>query len=171
MYGDQIMAVQIIALVVAVVALAIAYLAVRRAGALDQRLSRVGETLFSLRSELDETTEKLSAQLADLRWTQRRQAGELKFEPTMTIADALQMHPRVVEVLSSFQLGGCSQCAVSDVDTIEGACQTYGIDQGALMRALTGLIDPASGGSAGPGGASLRSPISSGKNTHVSVDY
>jgi len=165
------MAVQIIALVVAVVALAIAYLAVRRDGALDQRLSRVSETLFSLRSELDETTEKLSAQLADLLWAQRRQAGELKFEPTMTIADALQMHPRVAEVLASFHLGGCSQCAVSDVDTIEGACQTYGIDQGALMRALTGLIDTGSGGSDRPGVASAQSPISSGKATNVRVDY
>ena len=165
------MAVQIIALVVAVVALAIAYLAVRRGGALDHRLSRVDETLFSLRSELDETTEKLSAQLADLLWAQRRQAGELKFEPTMTIADALQMHPRVAEVLASFHLGGCSQCAVSDVDTIEGACQTYGIDQGALMRALTGLIDTGSGGSTRPGVASARSPISSGKATNVRVDY
>jgi len=165
------MAVQIIALVVAVVALAIAYLAVRRAAALDQRLSRASDDLFSLRSELDETREKLSAQLADLRWAQRRQAGELKFEPTMTITDALQMHPRVAEVLASFHLGGCSQCAVSDVDTIEGACQTYGIDQGALMRALTGLIEPGSGGSARPGVASARSPISSGTATNVRVDY
>jgi hybrid cluster-associated redox disulfide protein len=150
------MAVQIIALVVAVLALVVAYLAVRRAGAMDQRLSRLSDNLFSLRSELDENREKLDAQLAELRWTQRRQAGELKFEPSMTIAEALQMHPRVAEVLASFRLGGCSQCAVSDVDTIEGACQTYGIDQGALMKALRGLIESNGGGSARPGAASAK---------------
>jgi hybrid cluster-associated redox disulfide protein len=145
------MAVQIIALGVAVVALVAAYVAVRRAGAMDDRISRLSDSVFSLRSEFAESQEKLSAQVADLRLAQRRQSGELKFEPSMTIAEALQVHPRVAEVLSSFHLGGCSQCAVSDVDTIAGACQTYGIDQGALMRALSGLIEPVNEGPARPG--------------------
>lgn len=153
------MAAQIVALVVAVIALVIAYLAVRRAGALDQRLSRISDNLLTLRSELNESRETLNAQLVDLRWAQRRQAGELKFEPTMTIAEALQMHPRVAEVLASYRLGGCSQCAVSDVDTIEGACQTYGIDQGALMRALNGLIQPGNAGSGRPGAASAKASM------------
>ena len=60
----------------------------------------------------------------------------------MTIAEALEIHPKVTEILASFHLGGCSHCAVSDVDTIEGACQTYGIDQKALMSALSQLVDP-----------------------------
>jgi hybrid cluster-associated redox disulfide protein len=158
------MAAQIIALVVAVVALVVAYLAVRRAGALDQRLSRFSDNLSSLRSELRESHEKLSAQLADLRLAQRRQAGDLKFEPSMTIAEALQIHPRVAELLSSFHLGGCSQCAVSDVDTIEGACQTYGIDQGALMRALNGLIEPVNEGSTKPA-------VAGAKAANVRMDF
>jgi hybrid cluster-associated redox disulfide protein len=69
----------------------------------------------------------------------------------MTIAQALDVHPRVQDVLASFHLGGCSHCAVSDVDTIEGACQTYGIDQAALMGALNGLISGGSGGAASAG--------------------
>ena len=150
------MAAQIVALVVAIVALVVAYLAVRRAGALDQRLSRISDNLFTLRSELTQSRETLNVQLADLRLSQRRQAGELKFEPTMTIAEALQMHPRVAEVLANHRLGGCSQCAVSDVDTIEGACQTYGIDQGALMRALNDLIQSGNAGSGRPGAASAK---------------
>jgi len=158
------MVVQIIALVVAVIALVVAYLAVHRAGVLDHRLSRISDNLFTLRSELDENRERLNAQLTELRWAQRRQAGELKFEPTMTIAEALQMHPRVAEVLASFRLGGCSQCAVSDVDTIEGACQTYGIDQGALMQALRGLIETGDGGSTRPG-------VASAKATNMRVDH
>jgi hybrid cluster-associated redox disulfide protein len=150
------MVLQIIALVVAVLALVVAYLAVHRVGVMDNRLSRLSDNLFTLRSELDQSRETLGAQIADLRWSQRRQAGELKFEPTMTIAEALQMHPRVAEVLASFNLGGCSQCAVSDVDTIGGACQTYGIDEAALMQALRGLIEPGNGGSARPGTASAK---------------
>jgi hybrid cluster-associated redox disulfide protein len=158
------MAIQIIALVVAVIALAIAYLAVRRVGALDLRLSRVTDNLVSLRSELDEGQKQLSLQLADLRLIQRRQEGELRFEPSMTIADALQVHPRVAETLASFHLGGCSQCAVSDVDTIEGACQTYGIDQSALMNALNGLIESAAGASASLG-------VASANITNVRTDF
>ena len=158
------MVLQIIALVVAVLALVVAYLAVHRVGVMDSRLSRLSDNLFTLRSELDQSREQLGAQLADLRWAQRRQAGELKFEPTMTIAEALQMHPRVAEVLASFNLGGCSQCAVSDVDTIGGACQTYGIDEAALMQALRSLIEPGDGGSARPGTARA-------KADNVRVDY
>jgi hybrid cluster-associated redox disulfide protein len=145
------MAAQIIALVVAAAALVVAYMAVRRAGAVDLRLSRVSDSLFGLRTEVTEGQAKLAAQIADLRLDQRRQSGELKFEPQMTISEALQLHPRVAELLSSFHLGGCSQCAVSDVDTIEGACQTYGIDQAALMQALNLLIEPADKGSARSG--------------------
>jgi hybrid cluster-associated redox disulfide protein len=157
--GDRIMVLQIIALVVAVLALVVAYLAVHRSGAIDGRLSRISDNLFTLRSEVDHDREQFGAQLAELRLAQRRQAGELKFEPTMTIAEALQVHPRVAEVLASFNLGGCSQCAVSDVDTIAGACQTYGIDEAALMRALRGLLEPGGGGSAKPGTASAKAGV------------
>ena len=137
------MTLDVMALIVAGVAVVVAYVAVRRAGALDQRLSRLTSSVYDLRGEVGETREKLEEQILDLRLALRRQAGELEFEPTMTIAEAMKVHPRVSEVLSQFHLGGCSNCAVSDVDTIEGACKTYGLDQQALMRALNGLIEPA----------------------------
>jgi hybrid cluster-associated redox disulfide protein len=136
----------IAALFVAVLSLVIAYLAFRRADALDKRLSETNDKLFDLRSQLNDA----SGEVRGLRMEMRRQAGDLSFSPTMTIAEALEVHPQVVQVLASFHLGGCSNCAVSDVDTIEGACQSYGIDQTALMTALNQLIDPKSGGSTGP---------------------
>jgi hybrid cluster-associated redox disulfide protein len=141
---------QIIALIVAVLALIVAFFAFRRAGALAERAERAASSVVELRSALNETNDKLDSALTDLRFEQRRQAGETIFTPKMTIAEAMQVHPKVSEVLASFHLGGCSHCAVSDVDTIEGACQTYGIDQSALMGALNGLAGGASGGSAGP---------------------
>lgn len=134
------------ALIVAVLALIVAYLAVRRVSGLDQRLSEANNRWLELRSELGETTKKLEAKLLDVRLAQQRQVGERLFTPTMTIAEALAVHPGVSEVLASFHLGGCSHCAVSDVDTIEGACQSYGIDQAALMAALDRLIEPKDGG-------------------------
>ena len=140
----------IIALIAAVLALGVAFFVLRRAGAVVERMDRMADSVHELRSALNETNDKLDQALTDLRFEQRRQSGETIFTPTMTIADALQVHPKVSEVLASFHLGGCSSCAVSDVDTIEGACQTYGIDQAALMGALNGLAGGASGGSAGP---------------------
>ena len=140
----------IIALIAAVLALIVAFFAIRRAGALAERVDRTAGSVLELRSALNESNDKLDAALTDLRFEQRRQAGETIFTPSMTIADALQVHPKVSEVLASFHLGGCSSCAVSDVDTIEGACQTYGIDQAGLMGALNGLAGGASGGSAAP---------------------
>ncbi|PKO21826.1 MAG: hypothetical protein CVU38_12610 [Chloroflexi bacterium HGW-Chloroflexi-1] len=131
------------ALILAIISLLIAYLAVRRTGALDERLSRANSSLQELRADLSETREKLDARLVDLRVELRRQAGQLKFDPRMTIAEALTVHPRVAEVLASFHLGGCSECAISDVDTLAGACQSYGIDQNALMTALAELVEPA----------------------------
>jgi hybrid cluster-associated redox disulfide protein len=140
----------IIALIAAVLALIVAFFVLRRAGAVAQRMDRMADSVLELRNALNETNDRLNSTLTDLRFEQRRQAGETIFTPKMTIAEAMQVHPKVAEVLASFHLGGCSHCAVSDVDTIEGACQTYGIDQAGLMSALNGLAGGVSGGSAGP---------------------
>ena len=140
----------IIALIAAVLALIVAFFAIRRAGALAERAARAASSVVELRSALNETNAKLDAALTDLRFEQRRQSGETIFTPKMTMAEAMQVHPKVADVLASFHLGGCSSCAVSDVDTIEGACQSYGIDQAALMAALNGLAGGASGGSLAP---------------------
>lgn len=137
----------IAALVIALIALLIAFFALRRSGSLQERLDRSDSALYELRSALKATNQQLDEKISDLKLSMRRQAGEEIFRPEMTIAEAMEVHPRVEEVLAAFHLGGCSQCAVSEVDTIEGACQSYGIDQQALMQALNSLV---TGGMAGP---------------------
>lgn len=137
------------ALILAALALLGAFLATRRAAGLQERLERTTAELHELRSATNRTLEELQGKLNDLHLQARHQAGQPIFDPRMTIAEAMSVHPKVVDVLANFHLGGCSQCAVSDVDTIEGACQSYGIDQAALMNALNGLVSGGSGGSAG----------------------
>ncbi|MGC8779415.1 MAG: hypothetical protein ACP5UQ_00960 [Anaerolineae bacterium] len=139
-----------LALLLAAGALLVAYLAFRRAGALERRLAEAHDRLVALRTQMNEADEQWREELAGLRMEMRQRAGELSFSPEMTIAEALKVHPKVGEVLASFHLNGCSHCAVSDVDTLGGACQTYGIDQQALMAALNRLVDARSGGSTGP---------------------
>ena len=137
------------ALIVAVLALLGAFLATRRVATLQERVDRTTSELRELRTASSEALGELQSKLNDLQLQARRQAGQQIFDPRMTISEAMSVHPKVVDVLASFHLGGCSHCAVSDVDTIEGACQTYGIDQAALMSALNGLISGDSGGSTG----------------------
>jgi hybrid cluster-associated redox disulfide protein len=139
-----------VAIIIAAAALVTAYLAMRQVGAMDKRLSEISGSLHELRSALNEAREKSDEKLTELRLEMRRRAGERAFTSAMTIKEAMAVHPRVGEVLASFHLGGCSQCAVSDVDTIEGACQTYGIDQNALMAALNRLAEGGDGDSAKP---------------------
>ena len=131
----------IAALIVAVGALLLAYLALSRARvaglALDKALSRAGE----VEAELKETRTALETRLDEVRREIRRQSGTLRFRPEMTIADAMQTHPGVAAVLAEFQLGGCSSCAVSDVDTLEGACRSYSLDLEALLAALNRLVE------------------------------
>lgn len=144
---------EIAALIVAVLALVGAFVATRRVASLQEKLDRTTSQLHELRSATHASAEQLQNKLNDVGLQLRRQAGQPIFDPRMTISEAIKVHPKVVEVLASFHLGGCSQCAVSDVDTIEGACQTYGIDQASLMKALNGLVSGSSGG-AGGGGSS-----------------
>jgi hybrid cluster-associated redox disulfide protein len=139
-----------IALLIGALSLIVAYLAFRRVDAVEKRLADTHNRLGELSAQLAQAANETREELAGLRLEMRERAGELSFSPTMTIADAMRVHPKVSEVLARFHLNGCSHCAVSDVDTIEGACQSYGIDQRALMAALNQLVDPKSGGSAGP---------------------
>lgn len=155
---------EIAALIVAVLALVGAFLASRKASSLQERLERTTSELHDLRGATNATVEELQNKLNELRLQARRQAGQAIFDPRMSISEAMAVHPKVVDVLASFHLGGCSHCAVSDVDTIEGACQTYGIDQPSLMKALNGLVSGGSGGSAG-----LASTVQGARISNVKV--
>ncbi len=130
----------IAALAVAVIAFVLAVIALSRANAIAGDLARTREDLHQARLDLAATRDALQSKLDDLGREARRSAGQLKFAPEMTIADAMQVDPRVAQVLADFHLGGCSNCAVSDVDTLEGACRSYGIDQESLMLALNRLV-------------------------------
>jgi hybrid cluster-associated redox disulfide protein len=128
------------ALIVAVIALVLAIIGWSRANAVTGDLARTREDLHQARMDLASLRDALQAKIDDLGREARRSAGQLKFVPTMTIADAMQVDPGVAQVLADFHLGGCSNCAVSDVDTLEGACRSYGIDLESLMVALNRLL-------------------------------
>ncbi len=65
-----------------------------------------------------------------------------RFHADMTVGEAIQVDPRVREVLAAFHLGGCSSCGISEVETIRQVTMGYGVDTEMLVGALNDL-DPA----------------------------
>jgi hybrid cluster-associated redox disulfide protein len=87
-------------------------------------------------NELESTVQKELQALRSM--VQRQSAGSL-IEPTMKVAEAIALDPRMRDVFAQFHLGGCSSCSINEEDTIEQAAMRYGIDLGRLMATLAAL--------------------------------
>ena len=68
-----------------------------------------------------------------------------QFDTDMTIAEALNAHPRAREVFAAYQLGGCALCAMSQTETLSQLCDTYGIDAQELLEALEAVAKTPAG--------------------------
>jgi hybrid cluster-associated redox disulfide protein len=144
---------------VACVALFFAWRGGRRATYLQERLDSTSNRYLSVASQLRELEETSQREIMDLKVELKRQAGLLKFEPQMTIGEITEMHPRAVEVLAGYHLGGCSSCAVSPAQTLSSAAQQHNINLDRLLGSLrqlaggqgcSGQFDEAAGGMALP---------------------
>ncbi len=62
------------------------------------------------------------------------------FDPNMTIGEAMAIHPQVAEVFAAFHLGGCSNCGISEIETVGQVCMGYGIDVDILLEVLEELM-------------------------------
>jgi hybrid cluster-associated redox disulfide protein len=124
---------------VAVGALGLAASAFVRARSLREALQDAQRRLYLAQARLNELESTVQQELQKLRTAVRRQAGGALFAPTMKIADAIAIDPRVREVLGQFHLGGCSSCAINEEHTIEQAATSYGVNLEHLMAALAAL--------------------------------
>jgi len=66
------------------------------------------------------------------------------FNKDMTVENAFKTHAGARRVFAKFHLGGCSNCAISETETIEQVSEGYGIPLPMLMDELEALY--ASGG-------------------------
>ena len=62
--------------------------------------------------------------------------SEKHFRLDMTVAEAMHVTPRAAGVLATFNIGGCAQCHMASVETLEQVCSGYGIEPDTLMDAL-----------------------------------
>jgi hypothetical protein len=122
-------------------ALASAAVALLRQRSLREAVRDAQRRLYLVQARLHELESTMQKELQAVRTMVRRQAGDPLFEPTMKIADAVAIDPRVRDVLAGFHLGGCNACAIDEEHTIEQAALSYGADLERLMIALTTLSD------------------------------
>lgn len=67
--------------------------------------------------------------------------AEKNFTLDMTIAQAMEINPKVAEVFAAFHLGGCAHCHINKVETLEQVCSGYGIDPAQLLETLEGVME------------------------------
>jgi hypothetical protein len=61
------------------------------------------------------------------------------FTPNLTVGEAFALHPGARAVFANFHLGGCSNCAISEFETIDQVSEGYGIPLSMIMDALNAL--------------------------------
>ncbi len=63
------------------------------------------------------------------------------FDKDLTVENAFKVHAGARRVFAKFHLGGCSNCAISETETIEQVSEGYGIPLDMLMDELEKLFD------------------------------
>ena len=63
------------------------------------------------------------------------------FSKELTVEQAFKVHAGARRVFARFHLGGCSNCAISEHETIEQVSQGYGIPLDMLMAELDKLFE------------------------------
>lgn len=64
-----------------------------------------------------------------------------RFSADMSVADAMELHPRAAEVFAAFHLGGCAHCHINAFETVEQVCNAYGVEVAVLLEVLEGLFE------------------------------
>src|SRR5579863_9292735 len=67
--------------------------------------------------------------------------SQQRFTPEMTVEQAFKVHAGARRVFARFHLGGCSNCSISEHETIEQVSQGYGIPLDMLMAELDKLFE------------------------------
>jgi len=68
-------------------------------------------------------------------------ATVVHFNKDMTVEQAFKTHAGARRVFARFHLGGCSNCAISETETIEQVSEGYGIPLNMLIADLEKLFD------------------------------
>lgn len=114
--------------------------------ALHRQLDDIETYTYKRFVDLSTENERLALAVKGLR-RQSRQLGGAKFTPEMTVGEALEIHPRVLDILAAENIvsGGCG-CHGGDTEdieehTLQEVAQEKGVRLPKLMTALNALGD------------------------------
>jgi hybrid cluster-associated redox disulfide protein len=68
-------------------------------------------------------------------------ATVVHFSKDLTVEQAFKTHAGARRVFARFHLGGCSNCSISETETIEQVSEGYGIPLALLLEDLEKLFD------------------------------
>jgi hypothetical protein len=125
----------------------------RRLGRLDRKLeeaeSRLGGRVYRMQGRIAE----LEATVRELEFERRRGRGELRIDLGTKLEDAMEIHPRVREILGSYGISG-SGCAGGGLDesrSIREACRAASVDPAIVLESLQRFLnDPEDSGTPAP---------------------
>lgn len=129
----------IVSVVLAAGALALAIWNERRARAAEERLNNLRSSHYRLSDQMRSEHQTFQSELNALKAQLRTASGAPLFDSTMTVREAIELDPRAADVMAAFHIGGCSSCAVSADDTLQFAAEGNGQSAQRLVAALNKL--------------------------------
>lgn len=135
---------EISAILLAAVAIFIAWRATQEVKSMTAKLDRLQSTLFETRQEQRAQQEQVETKIASLDVSMQKATGKMRFDPNMQLTRLYETEPRAQAVLAAFHIGGCASCAVDEEGSLAQAVRERGADLDRVLTALNTL--PANGG-------------------------
>ena len=130
-----------IALTIALIALALAFVSYRNYNKLQIELVKSRGIIFDLSRGVREIREELKQTRRQVQIVMQQGSDTFRFEKATRVRDAMAMHPDVRDIFAHFHLGGCSSCAINEDDTIEQVAIGHQKDVDLLLTTLNSLFD------------------------------
>lgn len=137
---------EIFAIILSAVAIVLVWRARQELKRVNGKLERLQETVYDTRRAQHAQQQELAQQVAALDVAVQKATGNLRFDPSISLAHLYESEPRAQAILAAFHIGGCASCAVDENGTLAEAVRERGADLNQVLTALNTL--PANGGSA-----------------------
>jgi hybrid cluster-associated redox disulfide protein len=63
-----------------------------------------------------------------------------RFDPQMTVDQALALHPKARWVFAAYHIGGCNGCSMSTEETLKEVAEGYRLQLDSLLNDLNSLF-------------------------------
>ena len=114
----------------------------RQARQLSEQLETSRKSHFRYADQARDQIEALESEVRSMKTQLRAAQGGTLYHADMTMEEALDLDPRVQQVLGGFHIGGCDSCAVSPEETLAKAAMLNNQDPDRVLAALNKLASP-----------------------------